>query len=585
VANERSRWTRSAVVALMAAAALLPAAAGSEPTGATRHDGRRAAAPVEPRILVDLSVARPSGLAVADDGTLYLTEPGTGRVVRLTDSGTEVLLRLGSDQEPNGLALTDDGTLVVAATSGIVTLGPDGTRHDLPVPGAGEIAAVDVDTSGVVYASDRTAKQVVRVEPDGTASVVPFTGLGEVEGIDVDDAGTVSVLDATAHDVVQRTAAGVQSSVGVTGLVSPVGIDITDGRMLISDAGTGHLLERDADGTVRDLATDLPSPREVALPAGGAAYVAVDGTSGCRCPEAPGSVTRVPDGAAAGAIDLGDHSTIRSVAAAGAATALFTSTDGAPGYGPDNPLRRIVGDGPAEDVPFAGDPGAVDAAPDGTAYVVQFEGSTSSVLRRSPDGSTGPVDLPTEPGMDQVAGISVDEQGRLFVAMGSGYGSGRFRVVEPLAAGGPKVRYDSGGQSLTAMAAAGGLLHLAVSDGPGVSLLRVDLGTGTVTDRGPLDAPPYAFDADAAGTLYVIGDEPADAPDIHVIDPAGAVTALPYRGQRQPNELSIGTDGTLYVVDAEIGLLALDGIGPVTAPIPPTAGPAAPVPGAPALTG
>ena len=584
------RFRSKAAVAALAGVALLaiPITGSSAPERQERTAPRAAAAPVEPRILADLAVSRPAGLAVADDGTAFVSEPASDRVVRVTSAGTEVVVQLPADETPNGLALADDGTLVIAATTGLVTVAPDGAQRTIPIAGAGEITAVDVDADGAVYASDRVQREVVRVAPDGTADPVPFTGLGEIWGIDVDDAGTVSVVDATAKDVVQRTAAGVQTDVGVADLISPYGLDITDGRMLISDGGTGRVLVREADGTTTDVLTDLASPREVALLADGTAYVAVDGTTGCRCPDGPGNITRLPAGGTASTLDLGDLRTVRTVAAAEPGTVFLTSTDGPPGYSPDNPLRRVVGDGPVEDVTVPGpDPAGVDAAPDGTAYLLRYEDAGTRVVRRAPDGTLSDVDLPAEPGLDDPYALAVDEDGRLFVALGSGYGTGGFVVVEPYAQGGPKERFRSSpSQNSGPIAASGGQLHVVVSEASDIRLLRIDLATGATDDRGPLEAPPYAFDADAAGSLYVIGDVQSASGLIHVIAPDGTTSEVRYAGERAPNQLSVGTDGTLYVSDNEIGLLALDGVAEPAAPTQPGgAVPATPVPGSSSYTG
>ena len=65
---------------------------------------------------------------------------------------------------------------------------------------------------------------------------------------------------------------------------------------------------------------------------------------------------------------------------------------------------------------------------------------------------------------------------------------------------------------------------------------------------------------DRDGTVYLIRHQD-DAATIDVIATDGTVTPLTYRGQSRPVALSMGQDGTLYVADRRLGLVALVGVG------------------------
>jgi sugar lactone lactonase YvrE len=57
-------------------------------------------------------LAAPTGLALGNDGTLYIAETGAGRVLRLAPGREPSVLAEGLRQ-PEGIALAADGALVV----------------------------------------------------------------------------------------------------------------------------------------------------------------------------------------------------------------------------------------------------------------------------------------------------------------------------------------------------------------------------------------------------------------------------------------------------------------------------------------
>jgi glucose/arabinose dehydrogenase len=78
-------------------------------------------------------------MAVSPDGTLYATQPGRGRVVRLPDANRDgvadsIVVAVTGLNQPHGLAF-HKGVLYVAATDGVarVTLGADGKATGSPV--------------------------------------------------------------------------------------------------------------------------------------------------------------------------------------------------------------------------------------------------------------------------------------------------------------------------------------------------------------------------------------------------------------------------------------------------------------------
>ncbi len=86
-------------------------------------------------------------MALAADGTVYVTDSNTNAVYRLAPGGKtlELLLRDSQMSFPNGIVLTPDGrTLYVAHAEGISALDlATATRRLLPVPADGAVTSID----------------------------------------------------------------------------------------------------------------------------------------------------------------------------------------------------------------------------------------------------------------------------------------------------------------------------------------------------------------------------------------------------------------------------------------------------------
>lgn len=118
----------------------------------------------------------PNDLCVADDGTVYFTDPGhwpppdppIGRVMAYRRDG-RVTVAADGFTYCNGIALDPDGHLVVVERQGLQRLLPDGGREwviEVLGPGAGD--GFCVDTEGRFYVASTMEHGVRVVDPDGT---------------------------------------------------------------------------------------------------------------------------------------------------------------------------------------------------------------------------------------------------------------------------------------------------------------------------------------------------------------------------------------------------------------------------------
>ena len=170
-------------------------------------------------LLDDDHLTAPRDVAVADDGTLYIADTGNARILKRDPLGNVSTFAGGGDpdtlgdggaathaglKQPRGLALAADGTLYITETgrNRVRRVAPDGristvtTDLDLPTD-------VAVDAEGTLYIADANHHRVLKITAQGES-----TTLAEIDqpyGLDVADDGTVFVSDRI-HHVVRRIA-------------------------------------------------------------------------------------------------------------------------------------------------------------------------------------------------------------------------------------------------------------------------------------------------------------------------------------------------------------------------------------------
>lgn len=224
----------------------------------------------------------PTGIAVAPDGSLFVSNWGGGTVERIAPDGTRHVVASGI-QSPAGVALDAQGDLYVAAYSGDYVMrvsangGQTRVAEGFATPtgivfsadgrllvtnrASGEIIAVDPKTGrkqsianglslpvGVVEMRDRSlvvsqyGGRVTRILPDGTKLELGGSFSRPGVGIIADSSDAIMVIDNGA-DVVRRVTYDGKSEVVVDHLAgSAVALGrAEDGSLLVGTWGAGHL--------------------------------------------------------------------------------------------------------------------------------------------------------------------------------------------------------------------------------------------------------------------------------------------------------------------------------------------------------
>jgi sugar lactone lactonase YvrE len=209
-------------------------------------------------------LADPFGIAVAEDGTVYVADAGERNQIRkITREGVSTLAggsegfadgtgTQASFNTPSGLAIDGDGNLYVADT---------GNNRIRKVTPQGVVSTI---------AGDGTAGYV-----DGVAAQARFNG---PIGVAVDKQGNVYVAD-TYNDRVRRISVDGQVTTLASGVVfdTPCGVAVAqDGSVFVADTGNNQLRKITTDGDVTTLAindTDLSRPVGLAITHDNVLYV------------------------------------------------------------------------------------------------------------------------------------------------------------------------------------------------------------------------------------------------------------------------------------------------------------------------
>ena len=235
---------------------------------------------------VDARLLSPRGLALADDGAMYIADSGNNRVRRVDAGGVITTFAGTSEQGEAG-----DGGMATSA------------QLDGPV-------SIEIGPQGDVYISDTSNNRIRRVDSEGT--ITTFAGTGEPwpwenpdsigdggpatsarlrgpVGLAFDAAGNLYIADSGHHRIRKVDTRGMISTIAGTGnrsfsgddgpaadaqLGTPSGLAIDgEGNIYFTDAyGIGRIRKIDTQGVITTVAEVL-SPGDVAVGKDGSLYV------------------------------------------------------------------------------------------------------------------------------------------------------------------------------------------------------------------------------------------------------------------------------------------------------------------------
>lgn len=256
----------------------------------------------------DAAFSDPFGVAVAKDGTLYVSDAGdNNRIRKISPEGTVTTLAGGSEgfadgagaqasfNTPSGLAIDVDDNLYVADTGNnrirkitpegvVTTVAGDGTAGYVDGPAAqsqfnGPIG-VAVDKDGNLYVADSYNDRIRKISADGQVTTVAGAGQpGYVDGpaatalfdtpcgVAAGADGSLIVADTGNRQLRKITPDGNVSTLPAnTDLSRPIGIAIThDGFLYVTDLDRYSVVQVTPDGATHVVASQFNQPISVAI--------------------------------------------------------------------------------------------------------------------------------------------------------------------------------------------------------------------------------------------------------------------------------------------------------------------------------
>ena len=225
----------------------------------------------------------PSGVALDDDGGVYITSEGMyGKVVKLPKgSNKPAVLSFKGLYQPQALAVDSAGAVYVTDFNNRVvklTAGSD-NQTVLGFDGLNYPEGVAVGSDGSVYVADRGNGRVVKLDHGaGNQTVLPFSGLKNPDGVAVDSAGNVYVTDTDNNRVVKLAGgSNDQTVLPFTGVAVPWGIAVGgSGDVYVTEHDSSRVLKLAAGASKSTVLgfDGLNTPLAVAVDKKGTVYVA-----------------------------------------------------------------------------------------------------------------------------------------------------------------------------------------------------------------------------------------------------------------------------------------------------------------------
>ncbi|MBM2614030.1 fibronectin type III domain-containing protein [Actinoplanes sp. LDG1-06] len=240
----RGQLLRTAAAAVLARRGLLPRAVAVGVLAVRGLLSKTVAAVVLALALASACAPVASPVAPADPpvpGTVFYVADTTG-IVRIGPDGTRTVAEgLGARL----LALGDDGSLYAVVSDDLVVRArPDGTRVPLPFNGLSQITGLAVDQAGTVYVAMRSGG-IRTMTAGGVEGKVAVAGLHYISALAVDDSGNLHAASVDMGRVVTRTAAGAQTTSYLPGLDSRVVALAVDANKYF------YAVDRDTDEVIR----------------------------------------------------------------------------------------------------------------------------------------------------------------------------------------------------------------------------------------------------------------------------------------------------------------------------------------------
>lgn len=187
------------------------------------------------RTLVTDAVGRPSGLAITDEGTLFIASYDQGVVYRMQNGNPPEIFASGFNV-PAGLLWAGDKLLVANRDAGeIVEVSSDGNKKVLSKGHRSPVGMVKMPDGALVISCLHGG--IDHIAPDGTVATITDSLRNPAPGMVADGDNAVVVAEYGGTTVTRVSMDG-STKIVADGFQTPVGlVRMPDGRLLVADWG------------------------------------------------------------------------------------------------------------------------------------------------------------------------------------------------------------------------------------------------------------------------------------------------------------------------------------------------------------
>jgi sugar lactone lactonase YvrE len=202
-------------------------------------------------------LAGPEGLVVLSNGTMFIAEQRTNRILALAP-GAKSLTVLRAIPGTPGTAPCKDGidgialdattnTLIVpdSPTGNVYRLSLDGKKLTLITSGIVRPVGAVVDAQGTIYVADECGGAIVRITPDGKSTRI--TGFGKPDDVAFDHHGNLLLIDLlpSIHALIRiRQSTGKREILASKGFIEPQGLIVDENdNIYVSDDDANKIVE------------------------------------------------------------------------------------------------------------------------------------------------------------------------------------------------------------------------------------------------------------------------------------------------------------------------------------------------------
>lgn len=466
----------------------------------------------------------PTGIAVAGNGNLYVTNSGDGSLRIVMPGGVVRQLATGLNAPSSvavdaaGNAFVVEGGNVVTYTGDVVEITPDGVVTPFlgAAQGISQPEGLAFDANGNLFVADiiqndpnGEVEQVFKVRPDGTVTIF-LANAGYGTGLAFDPSGNLFI--AGDNVVLKATPTGAISTLAMCTCDGGGVASDASGNVFVSEAQDGFIQKITPAGVVSTFSTAVPGPGGLAFDGSGNLLVAdaVLEVIDALDPTAKLTTTLTSPVAGPAAI-VADGKGNFFIANQGAGTIVKAAANGA---------VTIVGTG-------FGAPFALALDPSGMLFVA--DSTSNSISKLAADGTVTPF-------VSNLAGaMALDANGNLFVAGQDGFFAGAVFKVTP--AGTSSVFADVMSVETPSSLAidAGGNIFAAVSMAalgddhqPSFIAKITPAGVLSIFEQGSIDTNvDGALAIDAAGNLLAATETSAGGTTLLRYAPDGTATTVP----------------------------------------------------------